>query len=191
MNNTLITNTNQLAQLKTRYKKYFNNNSYVYKSCRDVLSKDLSRKWLVIMKKLKDTQTNETRSEVINENYAEYRANKLKVVKIINTRNPRLTKKFIVNKFTSIRELKYEENKIVHPDAFDNNLNEVCSNGIYYFKLMDAAYYYSDIPRNYTGEWYKWYDDGSKEEYCVYVNGNKQINESFDYLHISELGTKI
>lgn len=40
--------------------------------------------WLVVMEKLEDTKTNESRKDVRNTNRAKFRADKLKVIKIFD-----------------------------------------------------------------------------------------------------------
>src|SRR5271156_4246303 len=78
-----INNDKLLKKLLKIVFKYKNRQAcyelYVYKLANDVLSKDICRKWLVVMQKLPDTITNEER-EVVDVSHAKYRANKLKVI---------------------------------------------------------------------------------------------------------------
>lgn len=55
---------------------YLNDSKYVFRSCQ--------RDWIVVMEKLPDTKTDEDRPGVIDPSHAEFRANKLRVVSIIN-----------------------------------------------------------------------------------------------------------
>jgi antitoxin component YwqK of YwqJK toxin-antitoxin module len=130
---------------------------YVYKLC-----KSLSKEWLILMKKLKDTRTNEERKNVMNENYTKFRADKLAVIFIINVNNPFETTKTMIHKFDDT-ECLYEVDTIVEADYYDDDVRIVCSHGIHYFKTIEPAYYYRDIPIGYIGKWRKWYDNGAKK----------------------------
>lgn len=161
-----------LRLLQKQCEKYEGNDDYVYKLAQDISSKkDISRKWLVIMKKTKGTKTNEKRKGVFDCKYAKFRANELKVIKIINTRNPKLMKKHVKNTYDGV-EIVYEINKITKSDSYDDDIEIVCSNGIHYFKTMITAYYY-DIPDNYSGRLIDWYDSGMVEEEGEYLEGEQ------------------
>jgi antitoxin component YwqK of YwqJK toxin-antitoxin module len=171
---SLISNNKHLIALLKKCAKYTKSEYYVYKACCDVLSKkdNMSKKWLVVMKKIKGTQTNEDRSEVIYFNNAKFRANKLKVIKIFNKNNPDLTKKFITNKYEN-KKLRYIVGRIVKIDDYDEDLEIVCSNGIHYFKTLEPAYYYGDIQKYYTGKWIYWHDNGQKSSEGNYIDGKR------------------
>lgn len=158
--------------------KYTKNNSYVYKSCCDVSDGggDTEREWLVILQKLNDTKTNEMRNNIVDKNCAKFRANKLKVIKIFNMINPKITKEFVINKFCG-SEIKYEINKIVQPDCYDDDINNVCTGGIHYYKTMAPAYYYRVPPDDYTGSWIAWYNSGQWESTYQYVDGDRVKNK--------------
>jgi isocitrate dehydrogenase kinase/phosphatase len=128
---SLISINKHLIELLKKCAKYTTNESYVYKICCDILSKKdkTSRKWLVVMKKIKGTQTNEDRSEVADFNHAKFRANKLKVIKIFNKNNPDLTKQSIINKYDE-KKLRYTVGRIVKIDDYDRKIENVCSHGI-------------------------------------------------------------
>lgn len=177
-----------LNKLYKLYSKYTKNPLYVYKICCDALGKEtpstymdgsFSKKWIVIMKKISDTETNENRDGVIDDLYAKFRANKLLVVKIININNPKLTKKYIVNEYHcayyGTLKLKYEVKKIVTPTFYDKDPNNICSGGIHYFKSLKAAYYYRDCPENYTGRWHAWHTNGRKRISTNYINGERSL----------------
>jgi hypothetical protein len=117
--------------------KYTNNESYVYKLCRDVSlqsieisNEDKRAVWLVIMQKLDDTKTNEDRKSVVNKNYAKFRANRLKVINIIHAHDPSiiLSKNYIVNEYEDILTM-YEIGNIVVANDYDEDINKVCSEG--------------------------------------------------------------
>jgi len=149
---------NNLEKIKKKYEKYIGPN-YVYKKCIDFLAKNLSMKWLVILEKIKGTKTNEGRFRVVNRAYAKFRADKLRVIKIINVNNPNLTKKYIVNIFNDIK-IRYKVGKITYPNKYDENIDVICSSGIHYFNTIDPAYFYIENPVNHTGYVYEWKDNG-------------------------------
>src|SRR5438552_1369387 len=81
-----------LKCIKNKYKHYIDceNPLYVYKMCTSFNNNNgklEKNEWLVIMKKLPDTVTNESRKNAFNCKYAKYRANKLEVIEIINVKN--------------------------------------------------------------------------------------------------------
>jgi antitoxin component YwqK of YwqJK toxin-antitoxin module len=67
-------------------------------------------------------------------------------------------------------KLKYKIGKVIIPDKFDRNLEEVCSNGIHYFLKLECAFYYSfGVITN--GEYLKWYENGQQRKKITYTNG--------------------
>jgi hypothetical protein len=180
-----------LDKIKIQYKQYIDDPDCVYKQCRD--------RWIVIMKLLPDTRTNETRNNVRDAQYAKFRANKLKVLVIFSIKNPSKRMRAIINEY-AMTQIKYKVNKIVRPDAFDNNLNVVCGNGVHYFKSIDAAFYWDWGARRFTsGQWCQWYENGQivyKGDYqnrkkighwCKWYE-NGQIAREGDYQNGKEIG---
>ena len=158
-----INTYDRLDRLKEECKEYLNNPEYVYKFCSDCI---------VIMQKLQDTITNENRINVRNQLYAKFRANKLFVVKIINIDNMKYIDE-IINNYYDIKII-YKCNEIVVPDKFDEDIDKVCSSGIHYFKSIDPAFYYRDKPpKDFTGKWIRWYENGNKRNECEYIDGKE------------------
>jgi len=54
-----------------------------------------------------------------------------------------------------------------------SELPEICTNGIHYFKSIDATFYYANVPKNYTGKWIKYNEAGKRLSEGDYVNGKK------------------
>jgi antitoxin component YwqK of YwqJK toxin-antitoxin module len=158
-----------IQQIKVINNDYLINPIYVYKSCGE---------YVVILERLLDTITNENRNNIPNEQYkqfAKYRGNKFLVKDIFH--------KFdYTNKVSSIsssnfqNKLEYKIGKIIIPDNFDTNLENVCSNGIHYFLKLECAFYYS-LQKIQNGEYLKWYDDGQQYIKCTYTNG--KLNEEY------------
>ena len=153
---------NNLDRLKHECKEYLNKSEYVYKICSD---------HIVVMKKLQDTKTNENRNNVADSLYAKFRADKLFVVKILNINNIESIKKIVNNNYKI--KIIYKCDEIIIPDKFDENIDEVCSSGIHYFKTIDAAFYYKELPRLFTGKWIYWHENGNKSYECEYIDGKE------------------
>lgn len=150
-----IHNNEWLNRISEACKKYSEDDSYVYKTCHNVPNTShifgLKREWMVILKKVKSTITNEDR-HVVDSKYAHYRANKLKVVEIFNINNPNIKKKSVTNVMVILdKKCTYDVGSVVKADNYDYDICERYAEGIYYFKTYHAAFYYGAIPNNYTG----------------------------------------
>lgn len=156
--------------LEKNCKKYQSYEKYVYKRCNNGCG--LPRFWLVIMEKCGRTITNEDRKDVVDKKYAKFRANKLKVVKIINTIDGS-SEDHVVNVSAYGDPLLYKVGAIVECDKFDKNIDVVCSHGIHYFKTLIPAYHYEmpNIDSKYNGEILKWYDNGRLASKMICSNG--------------------
>jgi hypothetical protein len=159
-----------LKEINRLYGHYYDDPQYVYKMCLD--------QYIVIMKKLPNTLTNENRTNIINARYAKFRANCLEVCVIFDVNDCAQTRKHIINQYND-KQTKYEVNCVVTPDGFDIDLENVCSGGIHYFNSMRRTFYYGIKPFDYTGYWFGWYDNGQK--YCqgTYLDGVKNGNWIF------------
>jgi antitoxin component YwqK of YwqJK toxin-antitoxin module len=180
-----------LEEIKTIYGHYNENPIYCYKICQDLqlLERQGQDRYIVIMKKIPGTLTNENRTNVIDARYAKFRADRLEVCVIFDVNNPSEKIEHVINIFED-KIIKYEINNIVTPDAYDDDLDEICSGGIHYFNDMFRTFYYRDIPLapgtietgpfHYTGHWIEWYDDGQKESEGNYQDG-KKTGEWFEW----------
>src|SRR5271156_2938899 len=82
--------------------KYTSDRKYVYKICCDLSCENFkyTREWLVVMENCDDTISNEARPGVVDMDYAPFRANKMRIVDIINVFDPTTKKKTsIINIF--------------------------------------------------------------------------------------------
>lgn len=163
----------------------YKDEKYVYKKCNDEYNNS-SREWLVVLEKLPETKTNEERVNVIDKNCAKFRGDKFKVVKIINVNDSTIQKTKIVNSFEG-HKVTYEVNGIVRAEKFNQNINIVCSSGIHYFKTIPPAYFFAEIPNNFTGIFCSWYENGTKQLEGEYVDG-KPLGK---YTYWDEDGTKM
>jgi antitoxin component YwqK of YwqJK toxin-antitoxin module len=170
---SLDKDSRKLRLLKEKYSKYVNNN-YVFKICYNKCKSC----HMIVLKKLSDTKDNESREGIKDINYAKFRADKLEVVEIIDMKDYSNSCNSISN-FNWTNGLKYIKNKIVIPDSFDNNLNRICSNGIHYFKTIDAAFYYRSSPVRFSGVWKEFDGNGSLYAIVKYSNGLKKEEYEF------------
>lgn len=160
-----------LNQLINGCRKYFDDNSYVYKV--------LSDEWLVVMRKLDQmtdgcsTRTNEGRKDVVDIDHAKFRGDGFMVIRIINLNNPHMTVEQQINKGYGIMTI-YQVGAVVRPDRYDDQIDVVCSGGIHYFKTLMTAYYYRPPPARYTGKWMMWHDNGEKS-YVGWLDGGKEL----------------
>uniref|UniRef100_A0A6C0ECH9 Uncharacterized protein n=1 Tax=viral metagenome TaxID=1070528 RepID=A0A6C0ECH9_9ZZZZ len=159
-----------LEQLRKLFEEYENDESIVYKKCKDSI---------VALKKLKDTITNESRKGIYNPLFAKFRADKLKVIKIVDIVTLESLK--CVNNYIYDKSIEYKLNKIVEEPDFDKNLDRICAKGIHYFKTLDPAYYFSFCPlvdnNKYTGSIIKYDDNGLKKRETNWKKG-KQIGKT-------------
>lgn len=154
----------------------FIDSDYVFKSCQGA--------WIVVLEKLSDTLTNETRDNIVEKQYAKYRADKLKVIMIFNKHNPSQTKKEVVNSFYKNLEIIYKVGEIVHSDSFDSNLNNVCTSGIHYFLNIEPAYYLEcEYWGCFTGKYIQWYDNGQKRQESYRFKGH--LHDKYIRWHIN------
>src|SRR5579872_7449727 len=86
-----------LRALKKQCGRYLRCIDYVYKGC--IFDDD---PYLIVLKKRSKTKSNETRKNVTNSLYAEFRADTLDVIAIINICNPQQTKNVIIGKYKNI-----------------------------------------------------------------------------------------
>jgi hypothetical protein len=147
---------------------------YVYKKC---IMNDV-KQFIVMMHKIDGVPDNEQRKDIVDRNYAKFRAAELKVILIVaiddtNERPLQLTNRFKQHMTT------YIVGQVVTPHEYDPNINEVCSGGrpkvIHYFRSVLPAYLYRFIPKTHTGKCTTWHDNGiiSADGECVngIING--------------------
>lgn len=144
---SLIDEYNQL------YPEILNDTRYVYFACDDCI---------IIMEKLLDSITNESRSDIYDPLYATYMANKLKVVKIFKKYYPNDELDSVTSiEFCNI--MKYEVGKIIISD---------CT--LMYYKSIICSMYHESYHCCYTGKYISWYDNGCMCERGNYKEGNKE-----------------
>lgn len=201
---TSVPKINILEQIKQLYGE----SKYVFKKCMNI-EEDENKVWFVVLSKLKQTKTNEDRKSVVDTKCAMYRANKLKVIDILNVNDFELKRKKIVNAFLDVHigysYAIYEVGKIVRANSFDNDIGNVSSCGIHYYKSIDLAYFHLRIPEKYEGVafccdingamlwkafylnglkngfWIKWSADGFKTNIADFLNG--EYNGNFVAFH--------
>jgi antitoxin component YwqK of YwqJK toxin-antitoxin module len=153
-----------LSQCIEFCKQYDNDPAIVYKSCGHQI---------VVLKKLEETLTSEERNNVIDPQHAKFRANKLEVLCIFSKSNPDEQLESVNNTIYKKRQLTYSVGEIISVDDYDANVDNICAQGIHYFKSVTAAYYYKLSKRNFTGTYIKYHDCGNVMSEREYVNGVK------------------
>lgn len=147
--------------------RYPNSLNYVFASCLN---------YIIILKKLPDTNTNEDRHVVFPED-SEYKADKLKVILCVN--------KFTNNKINEIKDnyIKYKINDIL----ISNNINLI------YYKNIELAFHKDLLKynKNYTGIYKEWTDSGIEYYKEIFINGeNSKVFHELS-LKLSEYSKKL
>jgi hypothetical protein len=163
-------NLSTLRNLESLCKNYTQNPAFVFKSC--IFDKSL---YLIVLKKLSRTKTNETRKSITNHFFAKFRADKLQVVRIIDVFSFNRVVPYVTNNYESTTTY-YKVGHIVHPNKYDEDIENVCSEGIHYFKSIEPAFMYHI--GNFIHAWNickikDWYDDGVLYEEGTYIYGKK------------------
>ena len=161
--------------------------AFVFKNDCNLVYKSCEKNWIVVMRK-DDCVTNESRT-VKNPMFAKYRANRLFVVKIFNKLNPLVTRSRVSSTCYNNKSIVYHTHKYVEENDFDQDVNNVCSTGIHYFKSATAAFYF-ELPHEYTGPYYEWSADGVNLVKGSYTKGEKTGTWISYYSpnHIIEIG---
>lgn len=159
------------------------NPNIVYKSCGN---------YIVVLKKLENTITNENRCGIVDSNHAKFRANTLMTILIINKMNGQLVTK-ITNSCYSKKIFLYELNKIAIVNDYDMHSNIICAPGIHYFKSIESAYFYDfkNIETHYTGTIKKWLSDGYLYQEYELLNGHMVSEKYLTDAEIREIDTFI
>ena len=116
-----------------------------------------------------DAKTNEDRKDISDPLYAMYRCDKVYVKRIYNQFTGEEQHE-VMNLNNKYGKQKYEVGKKITVE-YDEDLNNVCSKGIHYFKTEEQAKMYKMRIDDYTGKYLRWYNNGQVKEKRDYVNG--------------------
>lgn len=179
---TVIPVPQKLQQIRDICKDYILS-GHVFKKCKDIYG----NVYIVVLCKTQQTKDNEKRSGVVNLWTAKFRADSLIPVLFINfeTLNTdcdqikhsffKPSTDFNFNLNLNLVEIPtvYKKGYIVKPDHYDENINNICTNGIHYFKSLEPAYYYNinTDDRYYTGYCVGYYASGMIKETAWYLGG--------------------
>lgn len=131
-------------------KEYKEDENIVYKKCHSPNS-------LAVLRKCQDSKTSENRSSIVDKRYAQFRANKLYVVKIATLPNLEF-----VESAKSLRQSYFEYNvdEMVEESDFEEDVEIISGRGLHYFKSITAALCFGFIPNEiyeyYDGIWYSY-----------------------------------
>ena len=135
---------------------------FCYKSCGD---------YIVTMKKLPDTMTNESRKGIVDPLHAKFRADKLFVINIKHKKTDETINR-IQNTTFKDNQVWYEVSKEVSAPDYCENLDIVCAPGIHYFLSRKAAYYWECArDRDINGPYHAWYESGQPYMLHTYLAG--------------------
>jgi len=114
-------------------------------------------------------KTNLDRENVVDRDYAYFRCDEAKVMKIEHKE----TKK-AVELVSSDRNWSfvYRLGETIKDDDYDDNKNKVYTSGIHFFLTEEAAYYYDFKTKN--GLSLSWYDNGQIHEKGEFCNGKRE-----------------
>ena len=117
-----------------------------------------------------DALTNLLRENAVVKEYAKYRCNKAKVVKIEDIDGKEYEEAITVH--YDKNSLTYKLNETVSVHRFDTKLEEVCSTGIHFFLTKRVAELYN--LKSIINMFYEsWHDNGIKKFECNFVDRTK------------------
>ena len=124
-------------------------------------------------------KTNENRKNIADPQYAIYRTSKVKVLKIFHMNSEVDDETQIIEQMDGLdglcdKNFVYIEGKEMHVSNYDEDVNEVCSQGIHYFKTPFQAKMWELNVNNYIGKYMEWYDNGTTQCEGEYKNGKKE-----------------
>jgi hypothetical protein len=154
------------------YDDYLSDTKYVYKSCRYIDVDNIGHDYIVILEKLTETITNESRTHVYDDDFADFRGSIFLVARIFDKFAPTETVSSVTSSKYGKKTVLYTTGQTIKPDSFDMNLNNIRSNGIYYYKTVTPAFY-SELEKNssYTGNYISYHDNGRVKRSGSYASG--------------------
>lgn len=119
--------------------------------------------WIIVFEKIYNTITNENRPNIVCSKYAEYIADKLKVVLIFNKYNPTETIKSLMTIPEICGLITYDVDILLWKKG----------QNIYYYKSIIVPYFMESVNSYYNGLYVGWYDSGFISEKGYYLNGER------------------
>ena len=118
-------------------------------------------------------KTNENRDDIADPQYAKYRTSKVKVLKIFKNGKRGIK---IIKQMNGLHDVNfvYTTGEEMHVSNYDEDVNEVCSQGIHYFKTPFQAKMWNLSLDNYTGKYMEWYDNGTTQCEEEYKDGKRE-----------------
>lgn len=171
-----------LDKIRTLYNEYLNDDKYVFAYG--------GKHKIIILQKLKSTITNENRiidGEIIDEKYARFRADKLKIIAIFNRFDPGHK----ISNYKITKYKKYKVNTILQADNFCHDINTVfvgryydfLNGGVHYFKSIEVPFYMDIcLSIDYDGNYHSWNDENGQKYKSGYYSYGKKIGVHITYL---------
>jgi antitoxin component YwqK of YwqJK toxin-antitoxin module len=137
--------------------------SNVYKSCYP---------FIVTLRKFPDTKTNECRKSIKDPRFAQYRADKLCVVTIRNIYDNEEYDE-VTNTVHDENIITYIKGQTITVENFDDDFENIYSDGIQYYKTEECARFYEMDPvkMKHNGIYKKWFTNGMISTECSYKDG--------------------
>ncbi len=116
-----------------------------------------------------DAKTNIDRKYVVDKQKAKHRTNKAKVLKIEDAEGMYYE---TAETAYSSKKLTYTDGQLIEEPTFDPTLELVCAEGIHFFLDKRVAELFEwKPPKDWTGTWAEWYDNGQMKEEKTYEKG--------------------
>ena len=110
---------------------------------------------------------NENRSDIVDPINAEHRCSKVRVLSIKDHDG----KPYDEGNSLNDKQFIYKVGEIIETE-YDKNIDKVCSSGIHYFLSYKRAKEYDmTVPKNFTGYWFDYYDNGLLKYKRQFENG--------------------
>jgi len=118
------------------------------------------------------TITNESRFAIRDPMHAKFRGTAFLVLAIINKQTGECVDSIIAISICNIHTL-YQVGRIIVPNLYDCQIDQVCAPGIHFFNDFETAYFYQldPISTKYTGPIKRYYDDGAIQMIGQYKDG--------------------
>ena len=110
---------------------------------------------------------NEGRLNIVNAKFAKMRCSEAMVLDIYDMFDTGI--KYDEARGLRDKSFSYKVGEIVKPDRWDDDINDICSNGIHYFLSNVPAFYWDYTPEN--GDCKEWCSNGELCVKCTYKDG--------------------
>lgn len=98
----------------------------------------------------------------------------MQVLCVFNKFNPIETFESGTSNFAGVLT-EYKVGEVVRADFYDTNMAKEDSNGLFYFRCLEGAYFYGLLGlATYSGDYFEWHYNGKLKEVGQLVNGKRE-----------------